>query len=71
MTNAQKVYDFLKAHKSQGFCDDCVQQNTNVDRHQVNTIASTLNLFPQEFSRVKQVCPQSCVIHEKFTTTAM
>jgi len=37
MTNAQRVYDFLKAHKRQGVCDDCVQQKTDVDRHSVDS----------------------------------
>ena len=70
LTNPRKVYDFLKERKHSGFCDECVQKGTDVDRHQINTIASTLALFPQEFSRIKQVCPQGCSNQEKLVTTA-
>ena len=70
MTNPERVYEFLKAHHHQGFCDGCVEEKTQVNRHEVNTIASTLALFPQEFSRVQGTCPQGCSTSEKLFTTA-
>jgi hypothetical protein len=60
MTNPQKVYEFLSTHARQGFCDDCIGKEIGVDRHEVNLIASTLALFPDEFARPLLVCPQGC-----------
>jgi hypothetical protein len=60
VTNPQTVYAFLRGKKRQGFCDDCVEKHAGVDRHEVNTITSTLALFPQEFTRSRQTCPQGC-----------
>ncbi|HZT76402.1 MAG TPA: hypothetical protein VFA27_07080 [Vicinamibacterales bacterium] len=36
-----------------------VDAQTDVDRHHVITIASTLALFPKEFGRRLAVCPQA------------
>jgi hypothetical protein len=60
----------LKAKRGQAFCDDCLQEKTGVDRHEVNTIASTLALFPQEFERKQRTCPHGCSSREKFVTRA-
>jgi hypothetical protein len=54
----RQVYDFLKKHVKADYCDDCLAAQTNVDRHHINTIASTLSLFPKEFGRRLAVCPQ-------------
>ena len=70
MTKPQKVYQFLKDHHNHGFCDDCIEKKTGVDRHQVNTIASTLALLPHAFGRAKGVCPQGCTSREKLITMA-
>jgi hypothetical protein len=70
MTNPEKVYRLLKSQKRVGFCDDCVEKRTGVNRHEVNTIASTLSLFPEEFSRSKQDCPQGCNDRAKLVTAA-
>ena len=51
MTNPQLVRDFLKSNRQRSFCDDCLEEQTGVDRHQVHTITSALGLFPQEFRR--------------------
>ena len=71
MTNPEHVHHFLKGHLRQGFCDDCVAKHTKVDRHEVNTIASTLALFPREFSRSQGQCPQGCSAREKLITSAI
>lgn len=70
MTNPEKVYRFLKSQSNLGFCDDCVAKRTLVDRHEVNTIASTLALFPGEFARSSQNCPQGCSSRAKLVTTS-
>jgi hypothetical protein len=70
LTNPEKVYQFLKAHRREGFCDDCIEKEIGVDRHGVNTIASTLALFPLEFGRTKEVCPHGCASHEKWVNSA-
>jgi len=58
MNNPKKVYDFLKTNPDRRFCDDCVEKGSGVDRHEVNTIAWRLALFPREFSRKSVVCSQ-------------
>jgi hypothetical protein len=70
MTNPKKVYEFLNAHSRQGFCDDCIGKKIAVDRHEVNIIASTLALFPDEFSRSLRVCQQACRKRVKLVTMA-
>jgi hypothetical protein len=71
MTNPEKVHSFLKSNLRQGFCDDCMEKKTGVSRHEVNTIASTLALFPKEFSRASTPCPQKCAHRDKLVTTAL
>jgi len=68
MTNPQKVHDYLKKNPRVGFCDDCVEKKTGVDRHEVNVIGSTLALFPKEFTRRLTLCPQQCSNREKLVT---
>lgn len=69
-TNPEKVYAFLKTQKPRGYCDDCIEKRTGVDRHEVNTIASTLALFPREFTRSTQTCPQGCSSRVKLVTAS-
>jgi len=71
MTNPEKVYDFLKKNIRAGFCDDCLEKRVGVNRHEVNTIASTLALFPKEFARVPTTCPQQCSNRDKLVTQAI
>jgi len=71
MTNPEKVYDFLKKNIRNGFCDDCLEKRVGVNRHEVNTIASTLALFPKEFTRVSATCPQQCSRRDKLVTQAI
>ncbi len=71
MTNPEKVYDFLKKNIRKGFCDDCLEKRVGVNRHEVNTIASTLALFPKEFTRVPTTCPQQCSNRDKLVTEAI
>jgi len=71
MDNPQKVYNFLKANPKQFFCDDCIQKRTGVDRHEVNTIARTLDLFPKEFRRISTECSQKCSSRDKEATEAI
>ena len=71
MTNPVKVYDFLKKNLRKSFCDDCVEKQTGVNRHEVNTIASTLALFPKEFKRVSDRCFQRCIDRDKLVTEAL
>lgn len=71
MTNPEKVYDFLKKNIRKGFCDDCLGKRTGVDRHEVNTIGSTLALFPKEFKRLSASCPQQCSPRDKLVTEAI
>jgi hypothetical protein len=68
--NPQKVYDFLKCNPPRPFCDDCVAKGTGVDRHEVNTIARTLALFPKEFRRASAACAH-CTAQDKQTTQAL
>jgi hypothetical protein len=71
MGNSLTVCAFLKRHRNEGFCDDCIEKHTGVDSRQVDTIGSTLALFPAEFDRTEQVCPQGCGGREKPVTTAL
>ena len=71
MTNPKKIYSFLKSNRLKGYCDDCLQKKTGVDRHEINTIASTLAFFPSEFSRSPSSCPQQCSARDKIVTTAL
>ena len=64
-TNPQKIYDFLKWNKRLDFCDDCIEGQTGVNRHQVHTIASTLGLFPKEFNRREGRCSKCISDREK------
>ena len=71
MTNPQKVHSFLKANPHNAFCDDCLEKKTGVDRHEVNTVASTLALFPKEFRRMSTACSQKCSNRDKMATEAL
>jgi hypothetical protein len=71
MTNPEKVHNFLKNNLRLGFCDDCLEKKTGVDRHEINTIASTLALFPKEFTRASSSCPQRCSTRDKLVTMAI
>lgn len=71
MESSLTVYAFLKRHRNEGFCDDCIATNTGVNRREVDTIASTLSLFPAEFSRTDGVCPQGCTNREQPVTMAL
>ena len=71
MTNPQKVHGFLKQNLRTGFCDDCIEGQIGVNRHEVNTIASTLALFPKEFRRLQARCSQSCTSRDKLVTEAI
>ena len=71
MNNPQKIHAFLKTNLRQGFCDDCQEKKTGVDRHEINTIASTLALFPKEFTRASASCPQRCSTRDKLVTAAV
>ncbi len=46
-----KVHTFLKQNPKTAYCDDCLGKITNVNRHHLNTITSTISLFPKEFRR--------------------
>jgi hypothetical protein len=71
MNNPQKIYDFLKSNSRQLFCDDCIQKKTGVDRHEINTIARTLALFPKDFRRMSTACSQRCSNRDKESTEAL
>lgn len=68
MNNPKKVHVFLKANPNKSFCDDCVEKTTGVDRHEVNTIAWSLALFPKEFKRALTNCGQNCSSRDKVAT---
>lgn len=68
MTNPEKVY---QNNIRKGFCDDCIEKQVGVDRHEVNTIASTLALFSKEFTRSSTTCPQQCSSRDKLVTQAI
>lgn len=67
MKNPEKVYSFLKADPGHPYCDDCLGKATGINRHAVNTITSTLALFPGAFVRDKGPC--ACSDQEKVRTT--
>jgi len=69
--NPQKVYDFLKSNPHRSFCDDCIAKGAGVDRHEVNTIARTLALFPKEFKRASTACAQRYSDNDKQATQAL
>lgn len=71
MNNPQKVHDFLTSTPNEWFCDDCVAKGAGVDRHEVNTIAWTLALFPQHFKRISTLCRQKCSHRDKIATKAV
>jgi len=71
MGNPLTIYALLRRHRNQGFCDDCIGKNTGIDRREVAAIASTLSLFPGEFTRSEAVCSQGCNSEEQFVTTAL
>lgn len=66
----QLIYDFLKRNARIGYCDDCLGKQTEINRHTVNTIASTLALFPKEFRRWETICPQRCSDRDKLAIQA-
>jgi hypothetical protein len=70
MNNPEKVHSFLKRNPNKWFCDDCIQAGSGVDRHEVNTIARTLALFP-DFARVSTACSQKCSNRDKEATKAV
>jgi len=43
--NPQEIHGFLKRHARIYYCDDCLGKQTEINRHQINTITSTLSLF--------------------------
>lgn len=71
MTNPQRVYDFLKTHPRQMFCDACVEEKTGVSRFEVGTITSTLAVFAKEFNRASGTCVEKCSNTYKMTTEAL
>jgi hypothetical protein len=71
LSNPQKVYDFLKKNPLQLFCDDCLEKGTGVDRHETNSIARTLALFPKEFARISTQCSKQCSNRDKESTMAL
>jgi hypothetical protein len=71
MTNPESVHTFLKKNLRHGFCDDCLEKKTGVGKHEINIIASTLALFPKEFSRTSTSCPEKCSHRNKLVTTAI
>jgi hypothetical protein len=71
MTSAEQVYRFLKNHRGDGFCDDCLENLTGIDRHDVQTITETLSLYRHEFSRKRAVCPQHCSNLDKQITSSI
>jgi hypothetical protein len=71
MNNPLKVHNYLKRTPLKWHCDDCVAKATGVNRHQVNTIASTLALFPKEFVRQSATCSMRCSDRDKIGTQAL
>jgi hypothetical protein len=67
----QQVYDFLKRNANVFYCADCLGKQTNVNRHHVNNIVSTLALFPKEFVRTEGICPHGCNSRDKHITKAL
>ena len=71
LQNPRKVYDFLKNNPHKSICDDCIAKGAGVDRHEVNTIARTLALFPKEFKRTSTTCALRCSDQDKQVTPAL
>ena len=71
MNNPKKVHTFLKTNPNKWFCDDCVEKATGVNRHEVNTIAWSLALFPKEFKRALTTCGQNCTDRDKMATQSI
>ena len=69
----RQVFDYLRKNRGVDFCDDCLGTQTRVDRHHINTIVSTLALFPKEFVRQIAACPQSSCqsVRQKLVTRAV
>lgn len=71
MNKPVKVHAFLKENPGAWLCDDCVTKGSGVDRHEVNTVAWTLALFPSRFRRTSTICSQRCNQREKIATQAL
>jgi hypothetical protein len=71
MSSAERVYAFLKSHKIQGFCADCLENETGIDRDKISVITETLALYSNEFTRTMGVCPQQCSNLDKQITFAL
>ena len=51
-----QVVDFLRANKGTAYCDDCIRTQIGLtNRHQVQLVTLTLELFP-EFTRAEATC---------------
>jgi hypothetical protein len=62
------IFEFLKTHRHQGFCDTCIAKKTGIDRGEVYTITATLAMFPDRFRKVRGIC--GCASAERWITTA-
>lgn len=71
MSSRQKVCDFFKTNPTRFYCDDCLEKGSGVDRHEINSIARTLALFPTEFFRQTTQCVNKCSYHDKECTKAL
>ncbi len=71
MTSPLSIYAFLRRHRNEGFCDDCIAKATDTDPQHVDIVTGTLALFPAEFTRTEEACPQGCGGAEKPVTTAL
>ena len=71
MTGPERIYQFLKSHRREGYCDDCLENLTGVDRQEIQTITETIILFPNEFTRKRGVCPQRCTNRDKVFTLSI
>lgn len=65
MTIPAKVADFLRTHKDQSYCDECLRKNLGLARHQqVQQITSTLatvGCFRRETSRCS-ICSETRLV---------
>jgi hypothetical protein len=71
MSGSERVHLYLRTHVLQAFCDDCLENETGVDREQISVIADTLGLFPTDFTRTVGLCPQHCSNRDKPITFAI
>jgi hypothetical protein len=71
MSSPRKVYVFLKKNPRRLFCDDCLETGAGADRHEINSIARTLALFPNEFTRLSTQCSKQCSNRNKECTMAL